>query len=124
VHGNRHVTTEQLKKTRASLLLRAVKAKPDAPLKAHKSVVIWKITLFDTQACTKFMGLLTKADLEEHFESDEFRFFAENRHVPVPNLMELLREYMLLLFTHRTVVGLALAWNLPRFKKPLDENGK
>ena len=38
--------------------------------------------------------------------------------------MELLKEYMLLLFTHRTVVGLGLAWNLPRYKKPLDEMGR
>jgi hypothetical protein len=44
--------------------------------------------------------------------------------LPMPNILEILREYLMNLTSIRTQVGSTLAWNLPLYKFPLNEKGE
>ena len=38
----------------------------------------------------------------------------------MPNLLELLKDYLAMMISHRSLVGRILLWKIPQYKYPLD----
>jgi hypothetical protein len=69
--------------------------------------------------------LLSLNDLEDYWESDIAQVRDLENPVKLPNLIDLLTDYLGMVVAHRTVLGTALLWKLPLYKRRTDiETGK
>jgi hypothetical protein len=122
VHGNKHLTSGQLAEARERNL-QIGGGLANKPLKTYKQIKVWKIILFNMRQSKKYECVLTQQDLEVFYESEVFTFFKNNPHVAKPSLIQMLEDYLLNIYSHRTQVGTTMAWALPRYKKPLNSFG-
>jgi hypothetical protein len=98
------------------MLLKTLEQDPYTQLKVHTSVTMWKITIMDMRKSQRHDAILTQDDLSSFYECEVFEFFRKNPRLPMPNILDLLEEYLMNLFSFRTQVGVTLAWSLPLFK--------
>jgi hypothetical protein len=110
-------------RTRELILQKTLELNPETNLKEFKPLSVWRITILDMRKSDKYDAILTHDDLTYYFQSEVFKFFRENPHLAIPDILTLLTEYILNLYAIRTPVGRTLAWNLPTYKPVLDKNG-
>ena len=84
VHGNKHLTQQQLAEARERIIMRSLEHEPNQKLKEHHTVHIWKVKLFRVANCETYESILTQADLEDFYESEVFQFFRDNPQVQKP----------------------------------------
>jgi len=65
-------------------------------------------------------ALLSLHDIVHYYESDLPFVINLNDPVRLPNLIDLLRDYLNLLIEHRSLLGTVLLWKLPQYKRPVD----
>lgn len=65
--------------------------------------------------------ILSLHDIVHFFESDLPIKIDLDNFVKMPNLIQLLYDYLQLATPHRTVLGKILTWELPKYKIPVDE---
>lgn len=56
---------------------------------------MWKISILDMRNASKFEAVLTEKDLTEYFECQVFEFFRQHPDMPMPDILELLRDYLM-----------------------------
>ena len=123
VYGNKHLTFEQLTNAREKQIRANLEVNPQLKLKQRSKLFMWKVQMFKMQQCETFDAILTQGDLEEYYEAEIFEFFKASPEISKPSVFDLLREYLKNIYILKTQVGTTLGWNLPQFKKPLDQNG-
>ena len=85
---------------------------------------MWKISILDMRKSQRNDAILTQEDLQSYYECEVFEFFKRNPKIAMPNILDLLQEYLMNLFSFRTQVGVTLAWSLPLNKVQLNSQGR
>ena len=106
------------------MILKFLELDPNTNLKVFTAITMWKVSLIDMHKSQKYDAILTQDDLREYYECEVFDFFKNNPTVSMPDILELLKQYLLNLFNFRTQVGVTLAWSLPLYKVQLDSFGR
>lgn len=115
VHGNRHLVASTVTQATLLPLLQA-----NAPTKSFDKVKVWKINMLDMAAGHSWDILLSLHDLIEYFESELPQIFDLENPVKLPNLVDLLADYLGMVVSYRSVVGRILLWKLPQYKRRMD----
>lgn len=64
--------------------------------------------------------LLSLHDIVQFYESELPLVIDLDNEVGLPNLLELLRDYLSMMKTHRSLLGRIVLWKLPQYKRPTD----
>jgi len=115
IHGNTHLQPLKIKDEVLSHLLQK-----NEPAKSFDRVKIWKINLLDTVGGQSHDILLSLHDIQTYYESELPDVFDLDNDVKLPNLLDLLEDYLAMIISHRSLLGRILLWKIPQYKYPLD----
>jgi len=111
MYGNKHLD----KKTQAMITQNSKQSNS----KYFQTIRYWKVSLHVMSKCEKFSTIISFNDLNYFYETEIFEYFENNPNVPLPNLIELLGDYLKYLFKYRKSIGTQVFWRFPFFRKPL-----
>lgn len=78
IHGNKHLTADDVRKSREKMLENLLIKDPDTQLKRYEPVSMWKITILDMRSAGRFEAVLTERDLTQYFECQVFEFYRKH----------------------------------------------
>ena len=109
MYGNKHIN----EKTKALLTNKEVD-------KSLETTRYWKINMHVLNQCRQYSTIISYKDLKFYYETQIFDFFENNPNIPLPNLIELLSDYLSNLFVYRSQLGMQVFWRFPIYRKPLE----
>jgi len=116
IHGNGHLVESQVRQAVLQPLLER-----NAAIKSFDKVKVWKLNLLDLGSGRSQDILLSLHDLEHFFESDLAKTRDLENPVKLPNLVDLLHDYIDMVVDHRSIIGRVFLWKLPQYKRRVDE---
>jgi hypothetical protein len=108
VHGNKHINPSKIK---AEVILPLLQK--NEPTKSFDKVKVWKINLLDMSSGYSNDIILSLHDLEAFYESDLPNCFDLDNPVELPNLLDLLADYLNMITSYRSIVGSIMLWKVP-----------
>ena len=108
VHGNKHINPSKIK---AEVILPLLQK--NEPTKSFDKVKVWKINLLDMSSGYSNDIILSLHDLEAFYESDLPNCFDLDNAVELPNLLDLLADYLNMITSYRSIVGSIMLWKVP-----------
>jgi len=88
--------------------------------KVFDRVKVWKVNLLDMTSSHAYNIILSLHDIV-HFYESELPFVIDlDNQVQMPNLIELLFDYLSMIVSHRSMLGRILLWKVPQYKRPTD----
>ena len=94
-------------------------------LKSFDRVKVWKLTILEMGSGKEHDALLSLHDIVHFYESELPYVIDLQSEVTLPNLIELLDDYLSMMVVHRTLLGRTILWKLPQYRRPVDpETGK
>ena len=116
IHGNRQLNASKVQQDALLPLLRQSR-----PTKSFDKVKVWKINMLDMSSGKSLDVLLSLHDLLGYFESELPDIYDLENPVKLPNMIDLLSDYLGMLVSHRTLLGTLLLWQLPLYKRRIDK---
>lgn len=65
-------------------------------------------------------ALLSLHDIMHFYESDLPLVMDLDKFVKMPNLIDLLYDYLCMAQSHRSIIGKILIWDFPQYKRPVN----
>jgi hypothetical protein len=94
--------------------------KNNQPTKSVDKVKVWKINMLDTSTGSSQDILISLHDLVHFYESELHETFDLDNPVKLPNLLELLGDYIGMIVSYRTPIGRIFLWQLNQYKRRVD----
>ena len=111
IHGNNHLEPLKIKNDVLQPLL-----KKNEPVKCFDRVKIWKINLLNIVKGQSHDILLSLHDIVTFYESELPFVLDLDNEVKLPNLLDLLQDYLAMIISHRSLLGRVLLWKIPQYK--------
>ena len=116
VHGNKHINASKIK---AEVILPLLQENEQT--KSFDKVKVWKINLLDMRSGYSDDIVLSLHDLDTFYESDLPNCFNLDNLVELPNLLDLLSDYLNMITSYRSIIGRIMLWKVPQYKRRVDK---
>mmetsp|Transcript_31901 Transcript_31901/g.48882 ORF Transcript_31901/g.48882 Transcript_31901/m.48882 type:complete len:114 (-) Transcript_31901:1507-1848(-) len=110
VHGNKHLNVDRV---REEVLTPLIKRHGWEGLKSFDRVKVWKLSILDMSTGIEYYSLLSLHDIVHFYESELPYVIDLEDEVILPNLLDLLSDYLAMMVCHRTLLGKVILWKLP-----------
>jgi hypothetical protein len=110
MYGNKHLD----EKTKAMLTYKSDSSK------SFQNIRYWRINMHVLKRSEQYNTIVSFNDLKFFYETQVFDFFDQNPNIPIPNLVDLLNDYLKYIFMYRTPLGMQVYWRFPIYRKPID----
>ena len=115
IHGNKHLQAVKIKDAVLDPIQRR-----NQSAKAFDRVKLWKVNLLDMSTSQAHNIMLSLHDIVHFYESELPLVIDLDNQVQMPNLIELLFDYLSMIVSHRSILGRILLWKVPQYKRPTD----
>lgn len=110
VHGNQHLNADEIMRDTLRPLLRQVGLRG---LKSFQKAKVWKLRVLELKTSRNYTALLSLGDLKMHYETQLATYFDLENPVTLPDMFELLADYLGFMHVQRGLLGSQVIWRLP-----------
>lgn len=115
VQGNSHLNPVEVKRQVLEKLQRRHK-----PTKQYDKLKVWKFNFLDMSRQHTNSVLLSLHDIVHFYESELPIVMDLDKYVKMPNLIDLLYDYLNMMVQHRSIIGKIIILKLPQYKRPVN----